>query len=80
MLVIVFGVPMLEGALAPFLPAPFRPDLPLLVVFALALAWRNTGTGLVPRRGVRLRRRSVLGRAARPARAALGARVRGARA
>ena len=47
MLVIVFGVPMLEGALAPFLPAPFRPDLPLLVVFALALAWRNTASGLV---------------------------------
>src|SRR5687767_14749921 len=47
MLVIVFGVPMLEGALAPFLPAAFRPDLPLLVVLALALAWRNTATGLV---------------------------------
>ena len=47
MLVIVFGVPMLEGALAPFLPAAFRPDLPLLVVLALAIAWRNTATGLV---------------------------------
>ena len=47
MVVIVFGVPMLEGALAPFLPAAFRPDLPLLVVFALALSWRNTATGLV---------------------------------
>jgi len=46
-LVIAFGVPMLEGALAPFLPAAFRPDLPLLVVFALALSWRNTATGLV---------------------------------
>ena len=44
---IAFGVPMLEGALAPFLPAAFRPDLPLLVLFALALAWRNTATGLV---------------------------------
>jgi rod shape-determining protein MreD len=47
LLAIVFGVPMLEGALAPFLPAAFRPDLPLLVVLALALAWRNTATGLV---------------------------------
>ncbi len=47
MLAIVFGVPMLEGALAPFLPAAFRPDLPLLVVFALSLAWRNTATGVV---------------------------------
>lgn len=47
LLAIVFGVPMLEGALAPFLPAPLRPDLPLLVVLALALAWRNSATGLV---------------------------------
>jgi rod shape-determining protein MreD len=47
MLVIVFGVPMLEGALAPFLPAAFRPDLPLLVVLALSLSWRNTATGVV---------------------------------
>jgi rod shape-determining protein MreD len=47
MLAIVFGVPMLECALAPFLPAAFRPDLPLLVVLALALSWRNTATGLV---------------------------------
>jgi rod shape-determining protein MreD len=44
---IVFGVPMLQGALAPFLPAAFRPDLALLVVFALSLAWRNTASGLV---------------------------------
>ena len=47
MLMIVFGVPMLEGALAPFLPAAFRPDLPLLVVLALSLSWRNTATGVV---------------------------------
>lgn len=47
MLAIVFGIPMLEGALARFLPAAFRPDLPLLVVFALSLSWRNTATGLV---------------------------------
>lgn len=47
MLAIVFGVPILEGALAPFLPAAFRPDLPLLVVFALSLSWRNTATGIV---------------------------------
>jgi rod shape-determining protein MreD len=47
MLLIVFGVPMLEGALARFLPAAFRPDLPLLVVLALSLSWRNTGTGVV---------------------------------
>src|SRR2546427_9198826 len=38
---------MLQGALAPFLPTAFRPDLALLVVFALALAWRNTAPGLV---------------------------------
>jgi len=46
-LVIAFGMPMLEGALAPFLPAAFRPDLPLLVLLALALTWRNTASGLV---------------------------------
>ena len=45
--VLVFGVPMLEGALAPFLPAAFRPDLALLVVFALSLSWRDPATGLV---------------------------------
>src|SRR5258706_6961607 len=44
---LVFGVPMLQGALAPFLPTAFRPDLALLVVFALALSWRNTASGLV---------------------------------
>jgi len=44
---LVFGIPMLQGALAPFLPPAFRPDLALLVVFALSLAWRNTATGLV---------------------------------
>ena len=38
---------MLQGALSPFLPAAFRPDLALLVVFALSLSWRNTATGLV---------------------------------
>jgi len=44
---LVFGVPMVQGALAPFLPTAFRPDLALLVVFTLALSWRNTATGLV---------------------------------
>ena len=44
---LVFGIPVLQGALAPFLPPAFRPDLALLAVFALALAWRNTATGLV---------------------------------
>jgi rod shape-determining protein MreD len=44
---LVFGIPILQGALAPFLPPAFRPDLALLVVFALSLAWRNTATGLV---------------------------------
>jgi rod shape-determining protein MreD len=46
-LALVFGIPVLQGALAPFLPPAFRPDLALLAVFALALAWRNTATGLV---------------------------------
>jgi len=46
-LALVFGVPMVEGALAPFLPAAFRPDLALLVVFALSLSWRDPATGLV---------------------------------
>jgi rod shape-determining protein MreD len=44
---LVFGVPMLQGALAPFLPPAFRPDLALLVVFALSLSWRNPASGLV---------------------------------
>jgi len=44
---LVFGVPMMQGALAPFLPTAFRPDLALLVVFTIALSWRNTATGLV---------------------------------
>jgi rod shape-determining protein MreD len=44
---LVFGIPMLQGALAPFLPPAFRPDLALLVVLALALSWRNTASGLV---------------------------------
>jgi rod shape-determining protein MreD len=46
-LVIVLGAPMLQGALATFLPIVFRPDLALLVVFGLALGWRDTATGLV---------------------------------
>jgi hypothetical protein len=45
--VLVFGVPMLEGALAPFLPAAFRPDLALLVVFRSPLSWRDHRDGLV---------------------------------
>ena len=44
---IVFAPPVLQGALAPFLPAALRPDLALLVVFALALGWRKPATGLV---------------------------------
>jgi rod shape-determining protein MreD len=47
MLALVLAVPMLQGALGPFLPSAFRPDLALLVVFALSLSWRNTATGLV---------------------------------
>jgi len=45
--ILVFAVPLLQGALAPFLPPAVRPDLALLVVFALTLSWRNTATGLV---------------------------------
>jgi rod shape-determining protein MreD len=47
MLALVFAVPMIQGALGPFLPAALRPDLALLVVFALSLSWRNTASGLV---------------------------------
>jgi rod shape-determining protein MreD len=47
MLALVFAVPTLQGALGPFLPAAFRPDLALLVVFSLSLSWRNTASGLV---------------------------------
>lgn len=50
----VFGIvsllllaPMLQGALARFLPGAFRPDLTLLVVLGIALCWRNTATGLL---------------------------------
>jgi len=46
-LALVFGIPLLQSALAPFLSPAFRPDLALLAVFALALVWRNTATGLV---------------------------------
>ena len=46
-LALVFGIPLFQSALAPFLPPAFRPDLALLAVFALALAWRNTATGIV---------------------------------
>jgi rod shape-determining protein MreD len=45
--ILVFAVPLLQGALVPFLPPAVRPDLALLVVFALTLSWRNTATGLV---------------------------------
>ena len=45
--ILVFAVPLLQRAIAPFLPAILRPDLALLVVFALTLSWRNTATGLV---------------------------------
>lgn len=38
---------MLQGAAATFLPARFLPDLGLLIVLALALAWRSTAGGLV---------------------------------
>lgn len=44
---LVFLVPMIQGALAPFFPSAFRPDLTLLAVFGLSLCWRNTATGLV---------------------------------
>ncbi len=45
--ILVFVVPMLQGALAPYFPAAFRPDLALLVVLGLSLCWRNPATGLV---------------------------------
>lgn len=44
---LVLGVPMIEGGLAPFLPTVARPDLSLLVVLALAFCWRSTAGGLV---------------------------------
>src|SRR5262249_11931747 len=44
---LVFGIPVLQGAIAPSLPPAFRPDLALLAVLSLSLAWRNTATGLV---------------------------------
>lgn len=44
---LVFGIPVLQGALAPSLPPAFRPDLALLAVLSLALVWRNTASGLV---------------------------------
>jgi len=44
---LVLLAPILQGALAPYLPTAFRPDLTLLVVLGIALYWRNTGTGLV---------------------------------
>lgn len=39
-------VPIVQGALAPFLPRGVLPDLGLLVVMALGIALRSTGTGL----------------------------------
>lgn len=47
LLLLVLGVPMIEGGLAPFLPTVARPDLSLLVVLALAFCWRSTAGGLV---------------------------------
>ena len=43
---LIFAPPVLQGALSPFLPAALRPDLSLLVVFGVALGWRNPATGL----------------------------------
>jgi rod shape-determining protein MreD len=45
--ILVFVVPMLQGALAPYFPTALRPDLALLVVFGLSLCWRNAATGLL---------------------------------
>jgi len=45
--ILVLAIPMLQGALAPYFPGALRPDLALLVVFGLALCWRNSATGLV---------------------------------
>jgi rod shape-determining protein MreD len=45
--ILVFVVPMLQGALAPYFPPAFRPDLALLVVLGLSLCWRNAATGLL---------------------------------
>lgn len=44
---LVLLVPMLQGALAPYLPGPFRPDLSLLVLLGLSLCWRNSVTGML---------------------------------
>jgi rod shape-determining protein MreD len=44
---LVVAVPMLQGALGPYLPRAFRPDLALLVLLGLSLCWRNSLTGLV---------------------------------
>ncbi len=40
-------VPMVQGALAPFLPRLLRPDLALLVLVGVSLCWRSTSTGLL---------------------------------
>jgi len=47
LLVLVVGVPMVQGGVAPFLPTAARPDVSLLVVLALAFCWRSTAGGLV---------------------------------
>jgi rod shape-determining protein MreD len=39
--------PMLQGALAPFVPAGLCPDLSLLVVIGIGLAWRSTPGGML---------------------------------
>lgn len=44
---LVLLVPMLQGALAPFLPRLFRPDLALLVLLGLSLCWRSSVTGML---------------------------------
>ena len=44
---LVLGVPVLQGALGPYLPRAIRPDLALLVLIGLSLCWRGSATGLL---------------------------------
>ena len=46
-LLLVLCVPMLQGALGPYLPRLIRPDLALLVLIGLSLSWRSSVTGLL---------------------------------
>lgn len=47
LLVLAALAPMLQGALMPFLPNGWFPDLSLLLMLTLALVWRSTAGGLL---------------------------------